>query len=628
MINNIKISELPELTSPTSSGYTVIADGYTTYKISLQTLLSNIGSLTLTTTGSTGPASYDSVLNTLNIPIYESESVSGVYFVDKRYEGVAGAVVTGLTLSSISSSNDSYNEQLNNAVRGSSSSPFPCPISARNRAMDDLENGDIDFATIIVLQGNWTVGSDNPGLNGTVDGTTADADVTADLGFSASNNSTVASLIQNKVNYWFYHGTQLTYINSSYTLYHNYLNDNTDTEFSSEILGYLAVEMVYGNKNPIASQNFACRAIYLSNTRATVNFQYESFKMRPWEFIEAKTLKSLNVKIKDFEGVDCVPFDVRLHKESPDNSVSYNLEIENLLIKLNTTDNDFWGCFAFEGNNVFLNSTSTGTTSNYNVKIKNANVTQSHGLYDGFIMSGGLVPYNTNFNVQIDNLTHKSGNTLRADQSLISLPYLRTRNFNGNIKFGNVVSDIPLLREVDTYTLDSSGAYSNEENIKINIHVDQFVKIQNSAQNAYNVSNKYCLYLVESNYLSSLGGGMVNIKGNFTTDDVVMYTRHIYTSETGNTNIIRIGGVLRTTGTGKNVVVIDRKSTNPFLSFVDAFLVNDNTVSTIVNGSLLPLQAQTIYFKNVGASSDVDTSHITKVGDSITITSNLNKFIR
>ena len=97
MINNIKISGLPELISPTTSGYTVIAEGNTTYKISLQSLFSNIGALTLTTTGSTGPANYDSVLNVLNIPIYETESVSGVYFVDKRYEGVACAVVTGFT---------------------------------------------------------------------------------------------------------------------------------------------------------------------------------------------------------------------------------------------------------------------------------------------------------------------------------------------------------------------------------------------------------------------------------------------------------------------------------------------------------------------------------------------------
>jgi hypothetical protein len=626
MINNIKISELPELTGTTSSGYTVIASGYTTYKMSLNTLFQNIGALTLTTTGSTGPATYDSVLNVLNIPIYETESVSGVYFVDKRYEGVAGAVVTGFTLSSISSSNSSYNEQLNNAVRGSSSSPFPCPISARNKAMEDLDNGDIDFATIIVLQGNWLIGSDDKTLNGTVDGTAANADVTADLGFSASNNSTVASFIQNKVNYWFYHGTQLTYINSNYTLYHNYLNDGTDTEFSSEILGYLSLEAVYGLKNPIVTQTFQSRLIYLSNTRATINLQYESVKNRPISFIEAKTLRSLNVKVKDFEGVDQVLFDVRLHKTSPDNFVSYNLEIDNLLIKLNTTDNDYWASFVFNGNDAFTGV--TGTSSTFNVKIKNADVTQSHGLYDGFILSGALVPYNTNFNIQIDNLTHRSGNTLRGDQSLISFPYLRTRNFNANIKFGNVVSDIPLIREVDTHTLNISGGYSTEENIKINIHVDQFNKIQNAAQNSYNASNKYCLYLVESNYLSSLGGGMVNITGNFTTDDVVMYTRHIYTSETGNTNIIRIGGVLRTTGTGKNVVVIDRKSTNPFLSFVNAFLVNDGTVDTIVNGALLPLQAQTIYIKNVGASEDVDISHISTVGDTITVTSNLNQFIR
>jgi hypothetical protein len=492
--------------------------------------------------------------------------------------------------------------------------------------MEDLDNGDIDFATIIVLQGNWLIGSDDPALNGTIDGTAADADVTADLGFSASNNSTVASLIQNKVNYWFYHGTQLTYINSSYTLYHNYLNDNSDTEFSSEILGYLSLEAVYGLKNPIVTQTFQSKLIYLSNTRATINLQYESVKNRPTSFVQSKTLRSLNVKVKDFEGVDQVIFDVRLHKTSPDNSTSYNLEIDNLLIKPNTTDNDFWSMFIYEGNNAFTGV--TGTSSSYNVRIKNADVTQSHGRYDGFITSSGLVPYNSNINIQIDNLTHKSNNTLRNDQSLITFPYIRTRNTNFNIKFGNVFSEIPLVRELTTHTLNISGGFSTEENIKINIHVDQFNKIQNAAQNSYNASNKYCLYLVESNYLSSLGGGMVNITGNFTTDDVVMYTRHIYTSETGNTNIIRIGGVLRTTGTGKNVVVIDRKSTNPFLSFVNAFLVNDGTVDTMVNGALLPLQAQTIYIKNVGASEDVDISHISTVGDTITVTSNLNQFIR
>jgi hypothetical protein len=136
------------------------------------------------------------------------------------------------------------------------------------------------------------------------------------------------------------------------------------------------------------------------------------------------------------------------------------------------------------------------------------------------------------------------------------------------------------------------------------------------------------MYLFESNYLSNSGGTMVNIYGNFTTNDVVVYTRHYYNYETGNTNVIRIGGVLRTTGTSKNVVVIDRKSTNPFLSFVDAHLVNDGTVDTIVNGSIWPVQPQTIYIKNVGASSDVDTAHITTVGDTITITPTLNQFIK
>jgi hypothetical protein len=624
MINNIKISGLPELTQSDpliSSGYTVIADGFTTYKISLQSLLSNYGGLRLTTTGTTGVATYDPTTNLLNIPDYQNESISGIYFVDKRYEGSAGAIVTGLALSGITSPNSTYNEQLRNAVKGSVSNPFPCPISARNKALQDIENGNVSYAMIIVLQGEWTFGSDNYMLNGNIDGSDANVHVVADLGFSAANNSTVASLVKNKVNYWFNNGTKLTYINSSYTLYHNYLNDNTDTEFNSGILGHLSVNMVYG----LGYSSFFCKAMFFSNTRSKINLQYESFKMKPNLFIESQTLRSLNVKIKDFKGPDTIVFKLNTHKNVPDKYSTYNIEIDNLLSDVDPVYNTLYNAFQFTS---FTGVTDETQNFDVNIKIKNANVNRSSEIYGAFINLGGNKPYNSNFTFNIDNLTHKSGRVTNKEHSIITIPFLTTRNFNCIIKFGTVVSEIPLIRQLNTCTLNSSGGYSSEENIKININVDHFIKKQNSILNLATPNNKYCLNLVESNYLTSLGGGMVNINGNFTTDDVVMYTRQESTGYTGNTNSIKISGVLKTTGSGKNVVIVDRSGVYPFLSFVDAFLVNDGSVDTIVNGSLLPLESRTIYLKNVGASSDVDILYITKVGQELIITPTLNKFIK
>lgn len=153
-------------------------------------------------------------------------SLNKIFFVSKQYSGAGQAFIGGTSVASISSVNSSFNTQLSSAVMGSIGNPYPDPWSARNAAMDAIGASTIDSALVMVLSGEWTVGSTGASFNGDITGAYPNSGVYADVCFSQANgNSTVASLYQNNVNYYFYPNTSVTYINSHYNIMIGYHTD-------------------------------------------------------------------------------------------------------------------------------------------------------------------------------------------------------------------------------------------------------------------------------------------------------------------------------------------------------------------------------------------------------------------
>jgi hypothetical protein len=203
-------------------------------------------------------ADVNGVLQTLN------ETTNGIFYVQKKYAGEGAAIFTGLTYADISSTNAQYTNQLEQARQGDINNPYPDPFAARNAALDAITNGDI-LTALIVVDGsdNWTIGSDNPDNNGDLDGVST-GHMVADIGFSSTNNTTVSSLLQNSLNY-FFNPVSLLYINATYSISLGYISDSTDTLFTCSIYGFVTVKQIYGEVN-----GFLPTLLYIDNARANI----------------------------------------------------------------------------------------------------------------------------------------------------------------------------------------------------------------------------------------------------------------------------------------------------------------------------------------------------------------------
>lgn len=547
------------------------------------------------------------------------EPKEGVYFVDKRYSGYGGAYVSGLTPADITSSNTSYMKQLENAVPGSTMRPFPDPWSARNQALSDLLAGKTNKVSIVVLSGQWLVGSNDPNQNGTSTGSAPNVGAVADIGFAA-NDLYTSSLMADKIEYWFDNGTKLIYINSNYNIPFVYVFDQNDNAYFSSITGHLTLQYVYGKRNPIYSVTYSTNVFVIDNAAAKLKIELENMYNRPWRLFDVYSVEQLDVKIKYLEAVDNIIANFKPNRDVPSGYCNVNMEFGSILIKPNTTDADWWSMFYLSGNN--LNPVQN-TKTNINIKIGNITATQSFDAFDAFLTLPGATGWNTNISVDVKNAKFYNGQTNRSGCALLSMPYNGSRNLNVNLNFDNLLTEVPITREITLNTKSSFNSYSTDENTIVRVKVGSGRKLQNATLNTAVPTAKYALVHRDSAFLSPMGGGAVHVEANLQSEEPLLYTEWDGTSCT-----YTVSGILRViNGATKPVVILDRYLTNQ-LSLVDCVLSNDGFTWTIDNGSTYPTQANSILIKNVMGTANANPTYITPVGESITVSAALTSYIR
>jgi len=232
---------------------------------------------------------------------YGSDSLlTGIFYVAKEYIGVARTLVNGTGLSSISSSNSSYIQQLNLAKMGSYAHPFPDPYSARNAALDLVAAGNITSATIVVLDNQqWTVGSNDSTKNGNAAGVST-TNTPADICFSSTNASTsIASLAANNVQSRFGTNAGFIYINKTYNIPLVYVVDPTDILFESRIDGKGYFKQLYGQAN-----GFVASMVKIDNARATMSLEADELWLQQWQGFYLVNHKNISIKTKKMIAAD------------------------------------------------------------------------------------------------------------------------------------------------------------------------------------------------------------------------------------------------------------------------------------------------------------------------------------
>ena len=220
---------------------------------------------------------------------------TGVFYVSKNYSGIGAAVVTGYTLTSITSPNAGYNVQLASARMGDANKAFPDPWSARNAAMQAMAAGTITKALVVMNGGNtWTFGSSNSAQNGSEAGVSATATV-ADVGFSSGQRD-IQSLLKNKIDYYFNPNAGLTNICKSFQVFVGWHLDITDTAYKSGIYGYGNFTTIYGTLEGLST-----RFIDIDNANAEVTFEANNCVFQR-ACLTMQNYKNFSVKIKKWVG--------------------------------------------------------------------------------------------------------------------------------------------------------------------------------------------------------------------------------------------------------------------------------------------------------------------------------------
>ncbi|MDR0793598.1 MAG: hypothetical protein LBE82_09850 [Chitinophagaceae bacterium] len=346
---------------------------------------------------------------------------NGIFYVSKKYTGAGSAVITGLTLASVSSTQNSYTQQLNSAVMGNPGQPYPDPFSARNAALDKIAAGNITSATIVVLENQqWYIGSDNSTKNGSWDGSTTSGGV-ADVGFSQANGITaVASLAQNKVNYYFGVNSGLYYINSGYPIYAIYNADANDNVFISNISGHGFFKQYFGEVQGMASsatQGLFATLFWVDNARASIAFEADEIWLQQNIGITFYSYKSVNIKVKKVISPDNMVVRITSNTRNGDGSPSNlfvdmdEVQVSNNLYPIGIHPTDWWYFIVITANGLDI----TGAKGLSSSRTKNISLNFGNMYLNGgavgtklltFANTTGITTYcrNMNFISNIKNL--------------------------------------------------------------------------------------------------------------------------------------------------------------------------------------------------------------------------------
>jgi hypothetical protein len=209
--------------------------------------------------------------------VSDAANKTGHYYVSRSYTGIGNAAVVAVNQFP-TSPNASYNAQLQMAQRGNPHTPYPDPYAARAAAMQDLANGMVQQAFIIVNAGDrWTVGSDDPSFNGDSQGNALNPE-TADIQFAAAHANTDASLLQDKLVVYFGQDAGFDYINVKYPVFLGYVtNPGSTAATKMAIEGKGKMLQVYGQK-----QGFSAYLIGVNDPNVSVSLSFGTLYMNQY----------------------------------------------------------------------------------------------------------------------------------------------------------------------------------------------------------------------------------------------------------------------------------------------------------------------------------------------------------
>ncbi len=556
------------------------------------------------------------------------ENIGNVFYVSKKYTGTGRAVVNGFTLASISSTNASYTSQLAKALPGSMVFSYPDPYAARNAAMDAMAAGKISSAEIVILEGSkYTIGSNDSSRNGDLTGNAPNSGVTADIGFSQAvlaPDSSISSIMKNKIDTYFSEGSGFTYINSSYNIYCYYNRDTA--QFRAGVYGLGSFYQVYGEVN-----GFIATFGLISNINSYTNFHAHDLVLQEYSGFTMWIFKVANIVIDNLATSETNVFVIGEPGYSTDTTGSrtssphmLNVTIKNVKFGKGQSgypdSNDLWYLISLS-NCTFIESIQ--------IKIDIGNLFMNTSNIGGlfYIKSGALV-YNTTMVVNIDNLVHRDSHIYNEwDGALIYCygPGLAINNsITYNIKNGSV--DATLL---GFFNFSANAANKNN---RFNLNCGDVQK--NSSGFSGGLLNVASI-LNNSSGSESL---FIKVKGNFRSFDnnpVINAFDDYYSFPSPNR--YEFSGRYQTATPGIPVAHF-YANTGKIVALTDAILINDGVTNSIfaetncnVFGCLcctttLPINIP-VYVKNVHANAPAG-ANITPVGGTITVEPDIQSFFK
>lgn len=568
----------------------------------------------------------------------------GVYFVDRRYEDPAGAHVTGFTLASITSTNTSYTAQLGLARRGSAANPYPDPWSARNQALEDLSSGLITQASIVVLSGVWTVGSDDPTKNGSVDGTSPNSGVVADLTFDLGEGGydptfNTSSLLKTRLHFFFHPGTELHFINSFFNLslvMEDSFYQSPTLEYTTSLQGHLSIYSPY----PTYGYTFV-----INNPLAKVDIQLdymEGAKPATDGMFYINTFDTLNIKVKSILGYgggyyftifDAYATSTPSHDSVPSGVSTLNVEIDDFKC-LAATD----PAYGRECSLLYMGGDSSyqrySGYYNGNFYVKNVYVVGTVSNEYGNLASfgsgtpGAYLPFNMQFNVQIDNavvLVDTAYWLLQPSQSancsLFTVGAFGRNEFI-SISAKEIKTEYPMLGTLRTNSQNSAGIVASSGTFRVNINCDNLEKFTNSVLSGIQSSLIFVGLIQDGgNGVTTASSGMIYISGNYKSPDWMFQ----FEGDTTKTNRVSFSGGYRTTGTAKSTFNLNADKAD-FLSITDAVLNSGLGSFSVTAGSAYPSRVHNVLFKNTLSNNSINPARVIAIGETPVVNSSVGTF--
>jgi hypothetical protein len=550
-----------------------------------------------------------------------------IFYVSKSYNTPGNAVVSGLTLLDIASSNTTYSQQLSNAMMGSRNHPYPCPWSARNAALDAINSSTIQSALVMVLDSEYTVGSDDPSSNGSIYGTAGDGTIT-DVQFSSANTTDISSLLKDKISYYFNKNSGVVYLNSSYSIYFGYNIDISDSPWESSILGEGYFKQIFGEVN-----GWNALFIKIDNARSIMRFECDYISLQQWDNFLFLNFKDIDMHIRSCELADTNFIGIGSDREGDGDVCNLSVNIDNIrfgdgVLSVPTAD-DFWynivtyNVQSLRFKNIHINYNNTYCKINP--------VSLFYGLSD----TKGVNNFNFNF---------KSSNFIQEDPGVVianseGLICILAGNYSGSptasytnnsfiFNFGSVVTET---------TLASTNVYSgycvatSSVNNTFHLIVDKHVK----------KINPYAFRAAENIRFgqSGIGGetASVSIEGDFYNSEAEVISFETTSELVFVPCKVNLKGYYKTSAS--TPVIAINMGNNKCVSLVDAILVNSllgtNPVITIINDSpsVNPITTpgspyianRDIYIKNVHSTYDAHPS-IIQNGETMSTNIDINSY--